>query len=32
MDTLEYLVDYNQVANKVALRKEILFKKIEENV
>lgn len=32
MDTLEYLVDYNQVANKVALRKEILFKQIEENV
>ena len=32
MDTLEYLVDYNQVANKVALRKEILFKQIEENI
>ena len=32
MDTLEYIVDYNQVANKVAMRKETLFKQIEADV
>lgn len=32
MDTLEYIVDYSQIANKVASRKETFFKKIETNV
>ena len=32
MDTFEYIVDYNQVANKVAMRKETLFKQIEADV
>lgn len=32
MDTLEYFVNYNDVANKVASRKEELFRNVEDNV
>lgn len=32
MDTLEYIIDYNDIANKVASRKEELFRKVEDNV
>ena len=32
MDTLEYIVDYNSVASKVASRKDILFAKVKSDV